>query len=144
MSGIKTEAAALAAVREDGWAMRHVPEALRTEAICMAAVERYGSALCYVPEALRTEAICMAAVGQDGWALYYVPMALWTEAIYIAAVRQNREVLQLVPDELPLSKRNPAMSVFFTMGCPAKFTIPVGTARILSLSLAVMYSKYWI
>ena len=30
----------LAAVQQDGWALRHVPEALRTAELCLAAVQQ--------------------------------------------------------------------------------------------------------
>jgi hypothetical protein len=45
MKEIKTEAAALAAVRQDGMALRQVPLAMRSEEVCMAAVGQDGRAL---------------------------------------------------------------------------------------------------
>ncbi len=43
------------------------------EAECLAAVKQDGRALKHVKN--QTEAICMAAVNQDGWALEYVKVA---------------------------------------------------------------------
>ena len=59
---------ALAAVKQDGYALRYVEE--QTEAICLAAVKQNGYALQYVRE--QNEAICLAAVKQNGDALQYV------------------------------------------------------------------------
>jgi len=58
----------LAAVEQDGYALRYVKE--QTEAICLKAVEQDGDALRYVKE--QTEAICLKAVEQDGDAIKYI------------------------------------------------------------------------
>ena len=44
----------IAFVRQDGWALRDVPEEHRTNDLCLAAVRQNGWALQYVPAELRT------------------------------------------------------------------------------------------
>ena len=63
---------AMAAVAQDGYALRYVKE--QTEAVCLKAVERDGYALQYVHE--QTEAVCLKAVAQNGDALRYVDRKL--------------------------------------------------------------------
>ena len=54
---------------------------LRTEDICLAAMKQNGYALMFVPEALRTVAVCNAALGQDEDAFKYVPQHMqWVRA----------------------------------------------------------------
>jgi hypothetical protein len=53
-----------------------VPRELRSEAVCLAAVKEDGFALRYVPEELKSEELCLAAVRQNGDALQFVPMEL--------------------------------------------------------------------
>ena len=45
------------------------------------AVKQNGDALRYVPEAMLTEAIALEAVKQDGYALQYVPEAMFRDKI---------------------------------------------------------------
>jgi ribosomal protein L24E len=59
---------ALAAVKQDGYALRFVSE--QTEEICLAAVQKDGYALQFVSE--QTEKICLAAVHENGNALEFV------------------------------------------------------------------------
>ena len=51
----------------------------RTAAICLAAVKQEGKALRYVPYDLRTLSICSAAVKQDEQSMYHVPVKLRAE-----------------------------------------------------------------
>ena len=44
------EAANIAKVRQDRWALYYVPKKQHTEAVCKAAVQQDGEALKYVPE----------------------------------------------------------------------------------------------
>ncbi len=71
-----TEAEALAAVKQDGYALQFVYD--QTEAICMAAVKKNGYALRYVHN--QTEAICMAAVNQYPGAIKHVNPAVLSQA----------------------------------------------------------------
>lgn len=86
LSGAK----ALAAVKQDGWALQHVKE--QTPEICLAAVKQYGYALQYVNE--QTPEICLAAVKQDGDALRYVKEQ--TPEICLEAVKQEGYALRHV------------------------------------------------
>ena len=54
---ITNEAEALAAVKEDGAALRYVPDELKTAELCLEAVKRNQWAIQYVPEELKTEEI---------------------------------------------------------------------------------------
>ena len=63
----------LAAVRDKGEMLKHIPEALRTEELCLAAVQQDGRMLEYVPETLKSEALCLSAVRQNNEAIQYVP-----------------------------------------------------------------------
>ena len=70
--------AALAAVKQNGYALQYVQA--QTEEICLAAVKQDGYALKYVQT--QTEEICLAAVKQNGDALKYVQESLFkTEPI---------------------------------------------------------------
>lgn len=82
---IENEADALAAVKNNGWALKYVPESLRSAEICRAAVDRNWQALQYVQPPLLTAELCRAAVAQDGQALKYVPPSLRSAEICRAA-----------------------------------------------------------
>ena len=81
---------ALAAVNQDGWALKYVQN--QTEEICLAAVNQDGYALQYVQN--QTEEICLAAVNESGYALRFVQNQ--TEAICLAAVNQDGDALRYV------------------------------------------------
>ena len=53
MKPITTPEEALAAVQQNGYNIRLVPEAMRTKAVCLAAVQQNGYAIDFVPEAMR-------------------------------------------------------------------------------------------
>jgi hypothetical protein len=94
----------LEAVRQNGQALRYVPESLRTETMCFDAVRQNGQALEYIPELLRTEAICLEAVRQNGQALKYVPESLMTEDICFTAVQNEGQAICDVPEFLKTEK----------------------------------------
>ena len=48
----------LAAVRENGGQLQHVPEALRTPELCGVALETGGIALEFLPDRLKAEILC--------------------------------------------------------------------------------------
>ena len=85
---------ALAAVKEDGFALRFVQN--QTEEICLAAVEEDWYALRFVRN--QTEETCLAAVKENGFALQYVDNQ--TEEICLAAVKQNGYALQYVDESM--------------------------------------------
>jgi hypothetical protein len=60
-------------------------------------VREEGMALKFVPETMKTEAVCLSAVRQDGWELQDVPRKLQTINMCRAAVRQNAYVIDIVP-----------------------------------------------
>ena len=93
----------MAAVQQDWWALKDVPEGLRDKKLCLAAVQQDVWALQFVPEAVQraNPAIPLAAVQQnDAWALQHVPEAvqLALPAIPLAAVKQDGEALQYVSE----------------------------------------------
>ncbi|MCL2124154.1 MAG: DUF4116 domain-containing protein [Desulfovibrionaceae bacterium] len=94
----------LAAVQEAAWTLTYVPTALKTPEICLTAVKEYGSALEYVPESLKTPELCLAAVQNGGWALQYVPEALKTQKLCLAAVQNGGWALEYVPEALKTQK----------------------------------------
>ena len=87
----------LAAVEQDGFALRYAAAELLSDAeIVLAAVRRDGWALSVAaPELLANRDIVLAAVQQDGWALRYVPAEIATDRdIVLAAVKQNGNALK--------------------------------------------------
>ena len=97
--GLNEEQEYLAAVQQDGNALKDVPEEKKTEAICLAAVSKHGGALRYVTADKQTEAVCLAAVQQDGLALFNIPEDKQTEAVRLAAIQQNRQAFQYIPED---------------------------------------------
>jgi hypothetical protein len=87
-------------LKQNGWALMHVPEALRTDVMCRVAVAQDGGALRLVPQTRRTEEMCRIAVAQSGWALEHVPEALCTDELSRIAVAQNGWALEHVPEAL--------------------------------------------
>jgi hypothetical protein len=87
-------------LRQNGEALKCVPQRLRTDELCRLAVSQNGLALEYVPWDLRTEKICRLALAQNGWALEYVPAKLRTDEMYRIAVAQNGWALEHVPEDL--------------------------------------------
>ena len=87
---ITTERAALEAVRQDGWALRDVPDGLRTPAVCREAV-RNGAPLASVPAHIRSEEICREALRQECWVLAAVPERLRTPAVLTATGEEEEE-----------------------------------------------------
>ena len=90
---VQTEALCLAAVKQNGMALRYVRD--QTEEICMEAVKENGYALVYVGD--QTEEMCMEAVKQNGVALQYVRDQ--TKKICMEAVRQNGWALAYVKSQ---------------------------------------------
>ena len=87
---------AIAAVKQDGYALQYVPDELKTEAVVLAAVERDGYALQYVPTKLKTEAVVLAAVKSNGYALQYV----FEKSLFILLAEKF---------EIPINIKDPAV-----------------------------------
>ena len=96
----KTSEICLEAVKEKGWVLEYVPKELRTPEICLEAVKQDGLALQFVPNEFITLEMCLEAVKEKGHALEYVPKELRTPEICLEAVKQNSYALQYVPEEL--------------------------------------------
>ncbi len=76
----------LEAVKQDGLALKYVPENLKTAKLCLAAVKSEGCALSDVPKNLKTPRLCREAVKQNGGALEYVPEKLKTMKLCLDAI----------------------------------------------------------
>ena len=93
----------LAAVQQNGMALRFASEALRADReVVLAAVQQYGRALEHASKNLRADReIVLAAVRQYGWALEYASEDLRADReVVLAAVRQNGWVLVFASDDL--------------------------------------------
>lgn len=77
-------------------ALRYVPECHRSELLYVLAVQQQ-DALLYVPESQRTRKVCFTAVRRDGMALSYVPLQHRTPDLCLAAVQQDGSALRFVP-----------------------------------------------
>jgi len=87
-------------VKQDGEAIRYIPEQFLSEEICVAAVKQTYLAFWKFPKEFLSEEICVAAVKQHGTIIKYVPLHLRTEDVCIAAVKQNGKILHLVPRDI--------------------------------------------
>ena len=96
----RSETIYLAAVKENGYALKHVPEDKRTKELCLAAVKENGHAIRYVPEDQLSKEICLAAVTQNGYTLECVPEDKRSREICLAAVKETGDALNYVPDHL--------------------------------------------
>ena len=55
-----------AAIKQDGYALEHVPESLKMPKICLEAIQQNAMALKYVPENLKTKELCLEAIRMAG------------------------------------------------------------------------------
>ena len=93
----------LAAVWQDGMALRYASEELQADReIVLAAVRQDGMALCFASEELQADReIVLAAVQQDGRALCFASAELQAEPdLVLAAVRQDGRALDYASVEL--------------------------------------------
>jgi hypothetical protein len=74
----------LAAIQENGYNIAHVD---KTPERCLAAVRQNGFALRVIPEALHTADMCIEAVRQNGRAIEYVSKKVLSYDICLEAVR---------------------------------------------------------
>jgi hypothetical protein len=132
-----------AALMQNGWALKWVPEHLRTEELCEIAVERTGVALLFVPESLRSKELCRIAVTQDGCALEYVPVQLRNLEICKIAIEKNGLMLGYVPldlQTLELCRIAVGQNGWALSGCPK----PLRTSDLCRIAvekngIALMY-----
>jgi hypothetical protein len=88
----------LVAVRQNGGALRFVPQAMRTPEIYAAAVDSCAG-LWQVPAPERTAAMCAVAVERDGDELQFVLPGLRTPALILAAVSKRGRALRHVASQ---------------------------------------------
>jgi hypothetical protein len=82
-----TEENYLSFVKENGLALRDIPDHLRTQAICLAAVQQNAKAIKYVREEERSLLMCLIAVKQDAMTLKYVPDEIKIKTIHAVSVK---------------------------------------------------------
>jgi hypothetical protein len=116
---ITTVEEALATVREDGKALKDVPDKLKTAEVCLEAIKQQGKfelytvphgtmsdevfAFNYVPANLWTAEMCLEALklkAANISAFYQVPDNAKTAEACLEAVRQSGAMLKLVPEKL--------------------------------------------
>ena len=84
----------LAAVRHDGRAIEHLTEAQRTPEICLAAVSGWGDAIRFLTEAQRSPEVCLAAVQQFGDAIQHLTEAQRSPEVCLTAVSRWGPAIQ--------------------------------------------------
>ena len=88
---------ALAAVKDDGYALKYVKDEFKTTEVGLIAVKNDGIALQFVPEHIKNAEICLAAVTRDGMALEYVNDK--TPAIIAMSVKVDSNAKQFIPKQ---------------------------------------------
>ncbi len=87
----------LAAVKQCGGNLRHVPRKYKTPDLVVAAISQDGDSIQYVDDDLRTDALETLAVRQTGYALRYCKDRGFDKCL--DAVRQQGNSLKYVPEE---------------------------------------------
>ena len=95
----KTPDRCLAAVRQDGNALRVIPKALHTQELCSEAVKQNGQAVKYISKKVISYNICMEAVKNDGNALAFVPEEFYKYKLFTEAIRENGKALRFIPEK---------------------------------------------
>lgn len=95
----KTPERCLAAVKQNGHALKKIPKALHTVDLCHEAVKQNGLALEYISEKVLTNEICLEAVRKNGTALSYVLDKFQTRELRLEAIKQAGEALQYIPEK---------------------------------------------
>ena len=98
----RTPERCLAAVKQDGRALRFVHKKYKTYEVCLEAIKN-GGALSLVPRELLTAEFCLEAVKHNGIALKSIPFNLITSKMCLVAVKQNGRALEYVPVEMKSS-----------------------------------------
>jgi hypothetical protein len=85
----------------DQWkTLKYVPDSIiKTEGMCLEAVKQNGMALKYVPDKLKTAELCFDAVKRNGVAVKYIPAGLKTEVLKTAelclkAAKQGERIVK--------------------------------------------------
>lgn len=94
-----TYAMCLAAVEDDGFAIRFVPQQFRTKEMYMIACKSYGDILSSVPKEYLSKELCERAISSAGCAIKYVPDELKTREMFLRAIKKEPGVLEIVPIE---------------------------------------------
>lgn len=88
------------AVRSNGAVIAHstyIPVECQTKELFLEAIKQNGKALKYVPDKYKSENTCWTAIMQDGLALEFVPINIMSKELFFSAVRQNGLALKFVP-----------------------------------------------
>ena len=81
----------LAAVKNDGFALENLPHRKDDRLIALAAVNQDGLALRYASDRLKNDRdIVLAAVSQDGYALHYASEVLKNDREVVITAKSNR------------------------------------------------------
>ena len=78
-----------------------------TPEICLAAVQQNGYALRFVPDEKKTHEIILVAVQQRGMVLQFVPEHLQSDEIIQAALLQNPEAVKLIKKTITIHHGTP-------------------------------------
>lgn len=84
---VQTKKSCLETVTKSGMMLQFVRKEFRTPAVCMAAVQENGFALKYVPN--RTHSLCFSAVHNEGFAILFVPVHMRVKNICDRAIYRN-------------------------------------------------------
>lgn len=95
----KTPERCMAAVKQNGNALKCIPQRIHTVELCLEAVKNDGNSLRYVHKKILTYEICLEAVKNNGIALLYVPDNIKNKDLCKKAVKQNGEALKYVPSK---------------------------------------------
>jgi hypothetical protein len=87
-------------VKNDGLALRDVPENQIDRNLCIVALKNNGEALEFVPEHFKDKELCSLAVECSWRALIFVPSSVKDRDMCLTAVRHDGRALGKVPDEL--------------------------------------------
>lgn len=93
----KTPERCMIAVKQNGSALRVIPEDMHTYELCLQAVQQAGEAIKYVSKKIINEELCLIAVKNDGMALKLVPSKLKVEEVCRSAVQTNWKSFLYVP-----------------------------------------------
>ena len=88
----------LAAVRQNGLALKFIDLEIQTTEMCFEAVKQDWRALQHCSATLVSNRMCVEAISQNGLALQYVPSKKKTDSISISAVYNKPLALEYVPN----------------------------------------------
>ena len=97
-AGTPTEEMCLAAVKNNGRAIRYVPQEFLSKQIQSTALKQNGLAVKYIQTEKLSEEICLEAVTENGLAMQYVPPIFQTKQMQITALKQNPRALKFIKE----------------------------------------------